>query len=171
MDKTVFEKYIKEMREMKAAAKPVVSYQKPQKEATVSPPNSKDMAGIGGLMVNVTSARGLYPVSGASVTVFTGDGDNRKIIAEVITDASGKTPLIPLPAPSVRFSESPDPAERPYAYYNIYTVADGFVENYNYNAAVFDKTTSIQNVNLEPLTTSVEGNRPIIIDGFENYNL
>lgn len=171
MDKSVFEKYIKEMREMQAAATPTQKIAEPQNPEPESATNNPDMSGRGNLIVNVTSARGLYPIEGAIVTVFTGDREERKVIAEVSTNKSGKTPTIELPAPSGRFSESPDPAERPYAYYNIHTEADGFVDNFNFNAAVFDNITSVLNVNLEPLTTSVKGNRPIIIDGFENYNL
>ncbi len=174
MDKSIFEKYIQEMRVMQAAAIPVITPEMPQSPPAArveSQPNSDDMTGTGNLIVNVTTVRGLYPIEGAKVTVFTGDNDNMEVISEVITDRSGKTPAIELSAPSIRFSESPDPSERPYAYYNVRTVADGFVENLNYNASVFDSVTSLLNVNLQPLTTGVEGNRPIVIDGFDNYTL
>lgn len=171
MDKSVFEKYINEMRAMKSAAMPSPILERPAVSQPESEPNNPEMSGSGNLIVNVTSARGLYPVEGAFVTVFTGSDDEKKIVKEVSTDKSGKTPVIVLPAPSSRLSESPNPSERPYAYYNIHTEADGFVDNFNFNAAVFDKITSVQNVNLEPLTTSIEGNRPIIIDSAENYNL
>lgn len=175
MDKSIFEKYIQEMRAMQAVAMPAPIAppvpQAPPATHVESEPNSSDMSGMGKLIVNVTSVRGLYPVEGARVTVFTGETDNMNVIAEVTTDRSGKTPAIELPAPSIRFSESPDPSERPYAYYNIRTIADGFVENLNYNAAVFDSVTSLLNVDLQPLTTGVGGNRPIIIDGFDNYTL
>lgn len=174
MDKSIFEKYIQEMRAMQAVATPArVPETPPTPPAThvESQPNSTDMSGMGKLIVNVTSVRGLYPVEGARVTVFTGDADNMERVAEVTTDRSGKTPEIELPAPSIRFSESPDPSERPYAYYNIRTVADGFVDNINYNAAVFDSITSLLSVNLQPLTTGVGGNRPIVMDGFDNYTL
>lgn len=171
MDKSIFEKYINEMRAMKAAATLSPISETPPTPKPESSPNHPEMGGVGNLIVNVTSARGLYPVEGALVTIFTGYGEQRKVITEVSTNKSGKTPVITLPAPSSRLSESPEPSNRPYAYYNIHTEADGFVDNFNFNAAVFDKITSVQNVNLEPLTTSVEGNRPIIIDGFENYNL
>lgn len=170
MDKSIFEKYIKEMRAMQAAATPAPFAEKPPADVE-SHANSTDMSGLGRLIVSVTSVRGLYPIEGAKVTVFTGDTDNMEVLAEAVTDASGKTPEITLSAPSIRFTETPDPSERPYAYYNIRTVADGFVENLNFNAAVFDSVTSLQNVNLTPLTTGINGNRPIVIDEFDNYTL
>ena len=173
MDKSMFEKYIKEMRAMQAAATPITVAQSPLPTApqVKSMPNSNEMSGMGRLIVNATSVRGLYPIGGAKVTVFTGDGENRIIIAEAVTDISGKTPAIELPAPAVLLSETPNPPERPYAYYNVSTEADGFVENLNYNTAVFDTVTSLLNVNLQPMTTGINGNRPIVIDGFDNYNL
>lgn len=170
MDKSMFDKYIKEMRAMKASAMP-------QPEVPESTPqvnldtNSENMSGMGRLLVNVTSLRGLYPVAGADVTVFTGDLADMNKIAQLTTDQSGKTREIELPAPSSDFTEQPDPSERPYALYNIRTVADGFVETINYNVAVFDAVTSLQNVSLFPVTSSPEGNRPIVIDEFENYEL
>ena len=170
MDTSDFEKYIREMREMKAKAVLSSNYKETEKEPE-SIQNSDSMTGKGYLIVNVTSARGLYPVQNAQVTVFTGENGNRLIVAEELTDISGKTPKIELPAPASRYSETPSPAERPYAYYNIHTLADGFRENLNYNAAVFDGTTSVQSVNLEPLTSGVSGNRPIVINGADSYTL
>ena len=171
MDKSIFEKYIREMRAMQAAATPSTAENQTAVTEVESQTNSDNMSGVGKLIVNVTSVRGLYPVEGARVTVFTGDADNMNVVAEVSTDRSGKTPEIELSAPSIRFSEAPEPGERPYAYYNIKTVADGFVDTFNYNAAVFDSVTSLLNVNLQPLTTGIDGNQPIIMDGFENYTL
>ena len=169
MDKSMFERYIQEMRALKASAIPVMT--EAVRPAVHSEPNSDDMQGMGKLIVIVTSVRGIYPVENARVTVFTGDGKNAKTIGEYTTDNSGRTPVIELPAPSSAYTESPDPTERPFAYYNIKTVADGFVDALNYNVAVFDKTTSLQNVNLQPLTTGVGGNQPIVINEYENYNL
>ena len=168
MDKSLFEKYINEMRAMQALANPEP---KTIVMPTVPEENSGDMTGSGKLIVKVTSARGLYPIKDAKVTVFTGASDNMEILSEALTDQSGKTEPLTLPAPSIIYTESPEPSERPFAYYNIKTVADGFVDTFNFNSAVFDKITSVQNVNLYPLTTGVDGNRPIIIDGADNYTL
>lgn len=173
MDKSIFEKYIEEMRRMQKEATPIKTVSTPPapKKPVTPTENGGDMQGEGYLVVNVTAVRGLYPVEGAEVTVFTGEADSPIIVATATTDQSGKTPPIPLPAPAEELSESPDPAERPFAYYNIRTVEDGFRENLNFNLAIFDKVTSLQTITLEPMTTEVEQNRPIIIDEFENYSL
>lgn len=175
MDKSLFDKYIKELREMQAAAMPTKEIAIAPSVQTAAPPqsseNSDDMTGSGGIIVFATAVRGLYPIENARVTVFTGEGDNIKILAESLTDKSGKTPLMKLSAPSSDFTEAPDPSERPYAYYNIRTVADGYVETLNYNVAVFDDITSVQSVSLYPIASRPDNSGPIIIDEFENYEL
>ncbi len=177
MDKSMFEKYIKEMREMQSRSMPVTEKEQAKAVAVQTEPlarpteNNDNMTGSGSIIVNATAVRGLYPVQNAKVTIFTGTADNMKIIAEEFTDISGKTPLITLPSPSSVYTDAPDPSQRPYAFYNIRTVADGYIPTDNYNVTVFDKVTSVQNVSLYPVTSAPEGNRPIIIDEFENYEL
>lgn len=167
MDKELFKQYIDQMRAMKASASLPEETPTPRTETE----NSPDMPGTGRLIVNVTSLRGLYPVSMAEVTVFTEKDGQERVIARAVTDMSGKTPTLELAAPSGELSEAPDPSERPYAYYNIRTIADGFLDNINLNVAVFDGVTSVQSVSLQPRTTGVDGNRPIVIDEYENYTL
>ena len=170
MDNSIFDKYIKELKEMQKMAMPVVA----QPIQTVQPSsqqNSETMDGGGGLIVITTAGRGLYPIANAKVTVFSGNADNMTVVAESLTDESGRTPIMKLSAPSSEFTEAPSPSERPYAYYNIRTVADGYTETFNYNVAVFDKVTSIQNVSLYPVASRPDGNKPIIIDEFDNYEL
>ena len=169
MDKSLFEKYISEMRSMQASAMPV-----PKAPNTKVPDihsNDENMEGNGALRVRVTSVRGLYPVGRARVTVFTGSADNMTVVAQGITDQSGASPVFSLPAPSASLSDSPDPASRPYALYNILTTADGFRETYNYNAVVFDGITSLQTVDLIPLSENPDLNSPIILDEYEQYPL
>ncbi len=172
MDKTLFDKYVKEMKEMRAialkrnpdlAAKTVVS------QNIVMPADTPDMSGNGRLIVNVTTIRGLYPVKNALVTVFKGGVDNMEVVARLNTDESGKTPIFTLPAPPAVLTENPENTVRPYAFYNILTEADGFVDNINYNATIFDGITSLQNVNMVPLSNG--NNQPIVSDGYEEYTL
>lgn len=167
MDKSLFEKYINEMRAMKASAMPEPA----RPMAAVYYENAKDMTGSGELKIRATSVRGLYPVEGAKVTVFTGNADNMTVVAEGNTDISGASPDFTLPAPAASLAESPDPVSRPYALYNILTEADGFTKTYNYNVAVFDGVTSLQTVELIPLATDPDKNQPIVIDEYEEYTL
>ena len=85
------------------------------------------------------------------------------------TDESGKTPIFNLPAPPAVLTESPENTVRPYAFYNILTEADGFIDNINYNATIFDGVTSLQNVNMVP--RSKENDQPIVNDEYEEYTL
>ncbi|MBQ1187345.1 MAG: hypothetical protein IIX54_06655 [Clostridia bacterium] len=176
MDKSIFDKYIAEMKAMQAFAmpsnepKPIVNNDILAKELK-SAVNAPDMIGSGNIVVVATAIRGLYPVENAKVTIFTGSGEDELILAEQYTNRSGKTAPIPLPAPSSSFTDAPNPIERPYAYYNVRTSADGYIETVNYNVAVFDNTTSLQNVSMYPLTSEPEKNKPIIIDEFESYEL
>ena len=167
MDKTLFEKYINEMRAMKASAMPEPS----RPVAVVYHGNDKDMTGSGRLKVRAPSVRGLYPVQNARVTVFTGGAEDMTVIAEGKTDISGASPDFTLPAPSASLSENPAPSARPYALYNLLTEIDGFTKTYNYNIAVFDGVTSLQTVELIPESTDPDKNQPIVIDEYEEYNL
>ncbi len=175
MDKSLFDKYLKEMKDMREIAlkrNPNLAAEEVSvmsKEKVIMPDDVPDMSGEGKLVVNVTTVRGLYPVKNALVSVFKGTVDNMELIAKENTDESGKTPEINLPAPPAVLTESPENTVRPYAFYNILTEADGFISNINYNAAVFDGVTSLQNVDMIPL--SKENNRPIITDEFQEYTL
>ena len=168
MDKSLIDKYIEEIRAMQAAAKPVQNEAAPEPQISE---NSNDMDGNGGLIVMVTTVRGLYPVASAKVTVFTGNAKNMNLVAEEYTNESGKTPLIKLPSVSSDLSEAPNPKERPFAYYNIKTTADGYIDTINYNVAVFDGITSVQNVSLYPIASRPDDSGPIVIDEYENYEL
>ena len=171
MDKSIFDKYIAEMKAMQALAMPNNEEMNTPALEPLGEINATDMSGSGSLVVIVTAVRGLYPVRGAKVTVFTGSGQDENKITEVFTNESGKTVPIPLPAPSSDFTEAPNPDERPFAYYNIRTEADGFIESINYNVAVFDKVTSLQTVSLYPVASAPNGTRPIIINEASNYEL
>ena len=167
MDKAIFEKYIEEMRKMSSKALPIAS-----EEAvvpTVAEP-VQDMSGEGYLLVNVTSIRGLYPVANAQITIFKGNIDDMEKVAEGISDENGKTELFALPAPPLSLAQEPENQIPPFAIYNILTHADGFIDTINYNAPVFDKVTSIQNVNLIP-KTSMNGDETTVIDEYNSYTL
>lgn len=171
MDKTLFDKYVKEMKEMREMAlkrDPSLAVAAANGNI-VMPGDTPDMSGEGRLVVDVTTIRGLYPVKNALVTVFKGSADNMEVIAKLNTDESGKTPAFILPAPPAVLTESPENTVRPYAFYNILTEADGFINNINYNATIFDGITSLQSVNMVP--RSKENNQPIVSDGYEEYTL
>ena len=82
-----------------------------------------------------------------------GEGD---LIAAIRTDRDGLAPRIALPAPPRSMSESPGNG-RPYALYDIDVALSGYRSNYYQNVPVFDTVTSLQTVELIPLS---DGERP-----------
>ena len=168
MDKSLIDKYIAEMKAMQAVAMPSPI---PQSAPPTETQNEEVMSGEGGLVVVLTAVRGLYPVSGGKVSVFTGRGKNSNIIAEAYTDDSGKTPVFKLPSISAVQSETPNDKGRPFAYYNIKTEADGYIPTIYYNVAVFDGVVSVQNISLYPVASRPEGSQPRVVDEFKNYEL
>lgn len=184
MDKSLFEKYIAEMKEFKKrSALPipaVAEYEGAEREeatelnqddsleepiAETTEQNTEEMNGAGYLTVSVTSVRELYPVKNAKITVFTGEEGNKKIFAEGVTDISGKAGPFELAAPNIEYSETPDSNVLPFAYYNILTEAEGFIDTIHLGVQIFDKITSIQNVNMFAARQNGE-NSTVIINEF-----
>ena len=89
------------------------------------------------------------PLSNVAVTIVSSDGT---AIAMRLTDRSGKITPIPIPVPDKAESQSPDPSERPYAVVNLYARLKGFEQTEAENLQVFAETTTIQNLEMIPLS-------------------
>ena len=89
------------------------------------------------------------PLSNVAVTIVSSDGT---AIAMRLTDRSGKITPIPIPVPDKAESQSPDPPERPYAVVNLYARLRGFEQTEAENLQVFAGTTTIQNLEMIPLS-------------------
>jgi len=113
--------------------------------------NPRDMSGQGYLQVEVTAASRAIPVQDATVIVTESSGEMDSLIGMTVTDENGSTPVMPLPAPSKSFSESPDPSERPYSEYNIRVYKQGFYTVPQLTVPIFDGIKSIQPVSMIPL--------------------
>lgn len=124
-------------------------------------------AGTGYLIVRVATARGAIPLENATVNIreaASPDGEIRDeggrgegaLIAALRTDRDGLAPRVALPTPPRSMSESPGNG-RPYGLYDIDVALDGYQSNYYQNVPVFDTVTSLQTVELIPLS---EGERP-----------
>ncbi len=173
MDKSEFQKYIDEMKKMskkamlsKEAALPVAAPPQTAEAEAIT----ENLSGEGYILVNVTAVERLFPVENAKVTVFKGDVLSMERLDEDTTDQSGKTKLFSLPAPPISLAQNENNTKPVFSTYNILTEADGFLPTVNYNAAVFDGVTSIQNVNLIP-KTSFNENDANVFDENNDYNL
>lgn len=113
--------------------------------------NAPDMKGTGYLQVEVTTGDGAVPVPKAAVIVMQEIGGQSYLVTMKLTDRSGATDIIPLPAPLAEFSEAPDPSERPFSEYNVTVYKKGFYTVPEVTVPIFDTVKSIQPVPLIPL--------------------
>ncbi len=127
--------------------------------------------GSGGLLVNVTTLRGLYPVDGALVTVFTGERSNMQIVEIDTTDESGKSKTFILSAPPRAQSQQESDNKKPYSSYNVSVRSDGFVEQIAMNIPIFSGVVSMQSIDLVKNTVAGKNTSPQIIEGGNNYEL
>ena len=128
----------------------------------------------GGLIVSVTTLRGIKGVPNAKVTIFTGTPENSQIIAEDVTNSSGKTKEFLLPTKEKMLSEKPDNSalkQIPYSLYNVAVLADGYARQLNLNIPVFSGVTTLQNMDITSLSAYNQGNEPIIQDEMPQFNL
>ncbi len=103
----------------------------------------------GYITVNVRTAGGALPVENAVVTVKDSGG---AILAVFFTDRDGKTPRLKVLAPPRANSESPGAASPPFFNYNIDTDKEGYISVRNVDVPVYPGITSIQTVELIPLS-------------------
>ncbi len=108
------------------------------------------LTGQGSLIVQVTLAKGAIPVEGAKVTVSS-TGEASTVLSEMITDKSGQTQRISLPAPQGSYSQAPGGVIRPYSIYDIKIEFPGYYTERAINVPIFDQVNSIQPVALVPL--------------------
>ena len=116
---------------------------------------SRIPSGEGYLIVQVSTAGGAIPLPGVIVTVRDYDpengGDVGNVISSMVTDRSGKTPILALPAPARALSQSPGSAVLPYALYSIDVKTDRYYENYYANVPIFDGIVAVQPAVLQAL--------------------
>lgn len=111
----------------------------------------------GRMRVHVISSTRKFPIPDATVSIsYTGDPGN--IIEQTNTDNSGQTDFIELNAPPLEYSMEPS-ENQPYSEYNVTVSAEGY-EPFNVSGSeIFSGETSLQNIELNPVTdTSQPGN-------------
>ena len=108
----------------------------------------------GYLIIHVTTARGAIPLEGATVTVRNYlpefDSSRGDVIETLITDRSGNTPRLTLPAPPRAASQSP--GEIPtFSTYNLEVQLEGYNSQQYIALPIFADVTAIQPVDMIPL--------------------
>ena len=106
--------------------------------------------GAGNLIVNVTTQNRPRPVTNAVVTVSHPDESGNKVAARVVTDNSGKTELIRLPAPIREIPVYPQPMTGGdlSARYIVDVEAPGFESVSGEEISIFDGVTSVKRIDL-----------------------
>ena len=117
------------------------------------------LSSSGNLRIRTYTAGGALPVEGALVKIRGGEEQNSNITYTLVTDKDGLTPEVTLPAPSVGYSLSPEPAELPYSIYNVEISSPGYFTKRISGMTVFPGVSALQLVNMIP-ESGVESNYP-----------
>lgn len=104
----------------------------------------------GYIQISAFTAGGALPVPGISIRITGSEEGNIGTDYTVITGRDGTTGIIPLPAPSVSYSLSPNPAEQPYSKYNIEAYGKGFYSKRLEDITVFSGIKSLLPLEMVP---------------------
>ena len=107
------------------------------------------MSATGYIQVRAYTSAAQYPLKNVAIVITATDGT---AVAMRLTDQSGKIAPIPISVPPLAESQSPDPAERPYAVVNLYAHLAGYEQTEAENLQVFAGTTTVQNLEMIPLS-------------------
>jgi len=110
----------------------------------------------GYLQVDVVSDANSFPVQDADIVIARTEEPD-EIIEETRTNSSGQTDNLPLDAPPLELSLSPEETERPYAEYTIKITAPGFEPFLISGTEVLADATAIQGIRLRPLSNVPAG--------------
>ena len=110
----------------------------------------------GYLQGDVVSDANSFPVQDADIVIARTEEPD-EIIEETRTNSSGQTENLPLDAPPVELSLSPEETERPYAEYTIRITAPGFEPFVVSGTEVLADVTAIQGIRLRPLSNASAG--------------
>lgn len=108
------------------------------------------MPATGYIKVRAYASNAQFPLQNVAIAVTASDGT---AIAMRITDRNGLITPIEIPVPDKSESQTPDPLERPFAVVNLYAHARGYEQVEAENLQVFAGTTTIQNLEMIPLST------------------
>lgn len=112
----------------------------------------KNQIDSGRLQCSISALDVGKPASNAVVRITPRNDEN--IIDEMISDTSGNTPVIDLPAPPAEYSQNPG-EPKPYSEYDIYVSLEGYKPVTVEGTQILPNTTALQQVRLEPVETAV----------------
>ena len=119
--------------------------------------NSSFDNSLGFLTVSVKTANGAIALNDAIVNVYefkedeNGSASNGYLLYSMRTNSVGQTEKIALPTKSASLSEVPGNI-KPYISYNVFASKEGYFDSDVINVPIFEGITSIQPINLIPLS-------------------
>lgn len=104
----------------------------------------------GSMQFRIYTARGALPVEGAQCRITKVFGGQEQTLFTLITDSSGKTVAVSLPAPPKELSQTSGGKIQPYALYDASVTAKGFATVKLLNIPVFEGVLSLQRTAMVP---------------------
>ena len=114
----------------------------------------------GYIQFNAFTAGGALPVPEISIRITGSEEENIDTDYTVFTGRDGTTETVPLPAPSISYSLSPNPSEHPYAKYSIEAYGKGFYPKRLEDVSVFSGIKSILPLEMIPDAKIVKNVNP-----------
>lgn len=105
------------------------------------------MAATGYIRMHAYTSFARLPLKDVAVTVTATDGT---AIATRLTDRSGLTDPIEIPAPDTSAGTSPDSGTVPYTAVNVYARLEGFEQVQNENVQIFPNVVTEQDIEMVP---------------------
>ncbi len=121
-----------------------------------------DFEDEGELRVAALTGDGAFPVPGAHVTITVRRNGSERLAYLLLTDESGETPTVSLPAPSAALSQQPGNAQ-PFTVVDIRVFANGYFRAQMLNVPIFAGVTSLQSFRLIPLPLIMHEDQEILI--------
>lgn len=106
----------------------------------------------GTLQFVVSAARQALPIEGARCEVSKVIGGEKHVFYTLLTDRSGQTETVSLPALPSALSQTPEGNIQPYVLYDAKVAKPGFTDVIIKNLPIFEGIKSVQRVNLVPYT-------------------
>lgn len=120
----------------------------------------QDTDSKGQLQINVTSALGAKPISGAKIAIYY-TGEPGRELEEVTTNESGQTEELELYAPPLEYSVEPS-EQQPYSEYTMEVTAPGYEPVEVVGAEILPDVKAVQNIQMIPVQEGREYERFII---------
>ncbi|MGN0631662.1 MAG: hypothetical protein ACI4JN_10075 [Ruminococcus sp.] len=122
-----------------------------------APPESE--TSFGWIQVTARTAGNALPLEGVSVLILKQKGMDTDLIMSLVTDSSGNTPKVRLPAPPIS-----DDRSQAYSTYEIRAFLPGYTRMESVSVPVFSGITSLQAFELVPLPVGTGDEQPAIIN-------